>query len=256
MKIKKTISTLLFVAVFILNSLDCVSIAEELKLCGVQWPPFTYSETGKIVKGISFEVYTEAFHRLNIKFKAQELPWPRCLKYVKEGKYDAVIDNAALKPFLYGKYPTGVYSLAMYVRHGFPQEKFLWEDIKGKKVGMVRGYDYTEKIVQFEGWKPDFAITDEMMLRKLQRNRYDYAICDIFAAPILADKLGIKIKMLTPLIDSTKLYLVFNKTHAEIVKKYDRAIGEMIKDGTMDMIFKKYFPYSYNEIMDMSNQNK
>ena len=256
MKIKKTISTLLFVAVFILNSLDCVSIAEELKLCGVQWPPFTYSETGKIVKGISFEVYTEAFHRLNIKFKAQELPWPRCLKYVKEGKYDAVIDNAALKPFLYGKYPTGVYSLAMYVRHGFPQEKFLWEDIKGKKVGMVRGYDYTEKIVQFEGWKPDFATTDEMMLRKLQGNRYDYAICDIFAAPILADKLGIKIKMLTPLIDSTKLYLVFNKRHAEIVKKYDRAIGEMIKDGAMDMIFKKYFPYSYNEIMDMSNQNK
>ncbi len=32
---------------------------------------------------------------------------------------------------------------------------------------MVRGYDYTEKITKFDGWKKDLSVTDEMALKKL-----------------------------------------------------------------------------------------
>lgn len=139
----------------------------------------------------------------------------------------------------------------MYVRQNFPQTTFSWEDMKGKFVGMVRGYDYTEKIKNFDGWVPIFSTTDELLIKKLHAKRYDYVILDIFAVPILSERLGIKIKMLTPLIDSTKLYLVFNKNNAEIAKEYDKVIGKMIQDGTMDSIYLKYLPNNYNEIMNM-----
>ncbi|OQW92235.1 MAG: ABC transporter substrate-binding protein [Beggiatoa sp. IS2] len=229
-----------------------LSGAEKLKLCGVEWPPFTHSKNGEIVNGISFDVYTEAFRRLQMDFETIEIPWSRCLKYVEDGEYDAVIDNAALEPFLYGKFPTAIYPLAIYVRHDFPQETFSWDEMKGKTVGMVRGYDYTEKVKQFEGWKKELADTDEQMLRKLQKNRYDYVVLDIFAAPILAKQLGIELKKLNPLIDVTTLYLVFGKHKAEIAKQYDQVIGKMIQEGLLDTIYKKYLPYSYTDLMNMT----
>jgi len=142
LNMKKMKNTIIITLFTILSSFSHISYAEALKLCGVEWPPFTYSKEQKITKGISYDVYTEAFRRLQM---AVELPWKRCLQYVAEGKYDAVIDNAALEPFLYGQFPTAIYPLAIYVRQDFPQETFSWDDLQGKTVGMVLGYDYTER---------------------------------------------------------------------------------------------------------------
>lgn len=238
----------LFVVFFPLSSMS----AEKIKLCGVEWPPFTYAKDGKITKGVSPDIYTEAFHRLQLDFEAVELPWSRCLKFVENGNYDAVIDNAALEPFLYGKFPTAIYPLAIYVRQDFPQETFSWDDIKDKTVGMVLGYDYTEKVKKFTGWKPEFANTDEQMLKKLQKNRYDYVVLDIFAAPILAKQVDIELKRLNPLMDVTMLYLVFGKHQADLAKRYDQVIGALIQEGFLDTIYKKYLPYSYADLMKMT----
>ncbi|AMC34185.1 substrate-binding periplasmic protein [Janthinobacterium sp. B9-8] len=227
------------------------SFAEKLKICGVYWPPFTYSQQGQLNKGISIEIYQEAFKRLKIDFTADELPWPRCINNVKTGSYDAVIDNAALNPFISGHFLTSMYQLAIFVRKNMTQEVFSWEEMKGKKVGMVRGYDYTEQIKNFKGWQVDLAQDDETMLRKLKGQRYDYVLLDIFSAPLLADKVGVEIKMLRPLIGSTKLHLVFNKKKSETMKRFDKTIGEMIKDKTIDNIYRKYLPYSYSDVINM-----
>lgn len=233
-----------------------ISHAEKLKLCGVEWLPFTDSTNGKISKGISFDIYTEVFRRLQMDFETIELPWKRCLQFVAEGKYDAVIDNAALEPFLYGKFPTAIYPLAIYVRHDFPQETFAWGGMKDKTVGMVLGYDYTEKIKKFTGWKGDFANTDEQMLKKLQGNRYDYVVLDIFAAPILAKQLNLEIKQLKPVVDVTMLYLVFGKHKKELAEQYDQMIGKMIQEGVLDAIYKRYLPYNYTDLMKMPFESK
>ena len=74
---------------------------------------------------------------------------------------------------------------------------------------------------------------------------------DIFAAPLHSKTAGIEIKMLKPLVDSTNLYLVFNKDKKSLLDKYDNVIGEMIKDGSIDRIYKDYLPYSYREILQM-----
>lgn len=199
-------------------------------------------------------MYKEAFARLKIKFKAEVLPWPRCIKSVEKGDIDAIIDNGALKPFIFGKHPTGVYPLAIYVRKDFPQKNFSWDLMQGKTVGMVRGYDYTEKIKQFDGWKKQLALTDEQMLKMLNASRHDYVILDVFSADILAKKAQVNIKMLKPIIDSTHLYLVFNKDKSDVAKKYDETIGKMIQDGTLDKIYRKYLPYSYSEAIKMGKR--
>jgi len=99
--------------------------------------------------------------------------------------------------------------------------------------------------------KGDFANTDEQMLKKLQGKRYDYVVLDIFAAPILAKQLKIEIKQLNPLMDVTKLYMVFGKHKAELAKQYDQVIGKMIQEGVLDTIYKRHLPYSYADLMSM-----
>lgn len=234
-------------------SLGCIygiSWSEELRLCGVHWPPFSYSENERLVSGISVDINTEAFRRLGIKFTADDLPWPRCLDGVERGEYDAIIDNASRPNYVHGTNATSVYPLTIYVREDYPHREFTWESMNGKTVGVVRGYWYTESIRNFNGWFIDKSVTDEIVLRKLAGGRYDYAVSDIFVAPILAEKLGIKIKALAPLIDSSQLYLGFKEKHSKIAAKYDLTIKQMILDGTMDRIYLKYLPYSYKAIFE------
>ncbi|MCX4027746.1 transporter substrate-binding domain-containing protein [Endozoicomonas sp. SM1973] len=228
--------------------------AKELKLCGVEWPPFTYGENNRLVKGISIDVYKEAFPRMEMKFTADQLPWARCLKDVEDGYYDAVIDNANLPPYIVADTPTSVYPLGIYVRNDFPQDKFSWDSITGKSVAMVTAYDYTKKIAAFTGWKRvDFA-SDEKVLQALQLKRYNYALIDVFSAPILSKKVGIEIKLLKPVVDSTNLYLAFSPKNSHLVKQFDEAIKVMIKEGIMDIIYRKYISMSYSEVLKLSQE--
>ncbi|WP_448550097.1 substrate-binding periplasmic protein [Thalassotalea fusca] len=229
--------------------------ADELKFCGVEWPPFTFAKQDTIVRGISFDVYQEAFERMGLKFTAKVLPWERCKAAVKQGtQFDAMIDNAALNPFIFGKYPTGVYPLVMFVREHYEASRFSWQNITGKRVGMVRGYDYTERVLQFDGWIRDFATTDEQMISKLLLNRYDYILGDIFSTPIIAQKLGVNLKMLTPSVDATYTFLVFHESKSAVLEQYDTTIKQMILDGTMESIYQKY-GYSYDILMKLGRAN-
>lgn len=229
----------------------------EVKLCGVEWPPFTYAQHNHLVKGISIDIYKEAFTRMNMTFTADQLPWARCLKDVEEGYYDAVIDNANLEPFkVAADTPTSVYPLGIYVRQDFPQVQFSWESIRGTAVAMVNGYDYTKKIAAFTGWqRVDFS-SDEKILHAIKIKRYDYALIDVFSAPILAKKVGIDIKLLKPAVDSTNLYLAFGPKKANLVKQFGETIKEMIQEGIMDIIYRKHIGMSYSDVLKISQDVK
>lgn len=47
------------------------------------------------------------------------------------------------------------------------------------------------------------------------------------------------------------LYLLFSKDKADLAKRYDSVIQEMIQDGTLNEIYKKHGPYSYTDLMNM-----
>jgi len=251
----KSGATMIKIIITICLSVFSLSVsANEVKLCGIEWPPFTYVDNGKIVKGISHDIHEEAFKRLDLKFERSVMSWSRCVAQVENGVYDAVIDNAPVAPFIYGKVPTGVYPLGVYVLGDSTESKFTWDKMKDKKVGMVRGYDYTESIINFKDWKVKHAKSDHQMLLKLKAKRTDYAILDIFSASIIAKKADVNIKMLTPLVDSTNLYLVFNKDKQALASLYDNAIQSMVDDGTMNKIYKTYLEYDYSQILDMQGK--
>lgn len=38
----------------------------DLKVCGVDWPPFSYAEQGRLTEGISVEIHREVARRLGM----------------------------------------------------------------------------------------------------------------------------------------------------------------------------------------------
>jgi len=227
--------------------------AREIKICGIDWLPFSMSENNYITKGISHDIYQEAFRRMGNKIVFHKLPWPRCIDYVQQGKYMAISECYRPDLLINGKHPTGFFPQAVFVRENFPGNHFSWELMKGKKIGMVRGYVFIGKIGKFKGWIRDYAVDEIMMTRKLKMGRYDYILHDVFAAQRVAEKVGVKIKMLEPVIQTYPTYLCFRESQAEILAQYDHTLDLMINDGTFDVIFEKYLNKSYTKIKQLFN---
>jgi len=230
--------------------------ATTVKLCGVQWPPFTYGEQQNLNHGLSIDIYTQAFKRLNMTIDAKKMPWQRCEKLVTHGSMDALIDNTHSDKFINGPTPTAFYPLAVYVRNDFKQTKFSWQAMENKYVAMVRGYDYTDKISSFKLWHKSLVLSEDVLVRMLKAKRYDYIVLDIFAAQHLAKKHNMKLKMLDPMVDSPMLYLVFNKNKQILKDQFNEKIIEMINDGTMDRLYLKYLPHSYSDFKTMIDKSK
>ncbi|WP_108652927.1 substrate-binding periplasmic protein [Dongshaea marina] len=222
----------------------------QIRVCGVEWPPFSYANPveKRLERGISIAIYQEAFKRLDVKVEFIQLPWPRCERDVIHGKYDAILDNASLPGYIHPLIPTAFYPLGAYVKQGSPLTNFRWGETSDKRVGMVRGYDYTPKISEHLDWEITLSKSDEQLLLLLDRNRVDYIILDYFAAPILSKKTGVKIRPLNSFLDSTPLYLCFNKKHSALVDRLGPILLDMLLDGTLDKIYQKSLGDSYANI--------
>lgn len=245
-----------FMSTFFLLMTWCTATYADsttLHFCDAQWPPFTYGSNGKINKGISYELLTEAFKRLNKKIEIDDIPWARCLLDVEKGLYDGVLDNNNVSPhFIHGHTPTSVYPVAIYVRADYPDEQLVLSNLKGKKIGLVHGYEYPEVIMSNTvGFIPDKAVDDAAMMRKLKVKRYDYVVSDIFSGPENAAEVDVKIKMLKPILNVDSLYLTFNTENKALMQAFEDVFNQMVKEGLVDAIYKKYLPYSYQDVLKM-----
>ncbi|EKB26381.1 substrate-binding periplasmic protein [Aeromonas dhakensis] len=228
----------------------------QLKVCGVDWPPFSYAEQGKLMEGISVEIHQEVAHRLGMQLTLLELPWGRCEQYVNTELADGILDNAPLPGCYHSDLATAFYPLAAYVRSDSPLQTFSWEMAKGLKVGMVRGYDYTDRIKHFTGWVPIKAHSDKQLLLMLEKSRVDLIVLDYFSAPILSREQDVKIRALTPFLDSTPLYLCFGKQKADLLPAYNKALQQMLDEGVLDRIYLRYLGEDYRTLKEKQERMK
>ena len=224
--------------------------AQELKVCGIHWPPFSVVKNQSFVGGSSLEIYAEAFRRLQIDIAPQVIPWQRCTRGVAEGVYDAVMDaGVSSHPLLlFGNIPTTFNPIAVFVREDSTVQRYDSEMLKGQRIGIPRGYIGYLKIANQHGWSIQETADETNSLQMLKLKRFDYALLDLTNTAHLSDELNIQVKYLQPLVHTQKLSLGFNEKHLALVKRFDEVMEGMIHDGFMDKIYHKYFSYGYRDI--------
>ncbi|MCB6183990.1 transporter substrate-binding domain-containing protein [Leeia sp. TBRC 13508] len=224
---------------------------KKIVLCGTHWPPYSYASGDQFVKGISIELYHAIFNELGYEVTLKALPWQRCLEWAKEGRVDGVMDNASVKGLINGETPTAAYPIGMYVLERSPYQVFSWEQMKGKVVGLVKGYDYPMPIMRFQGWDKDYGVDDTQVVSKLGAGRYEFALLDMFSGPEIAKQQGLHIRMLTPGVASEPLYLTFNAKQTALMHHFDHALKQYIASGKLDQIYKKYTKWKYREVINL-----
>ena len=239
-------------AVLVLSS--SLFAGEIIKMSEDPWPPFTFGKAGSITtKGIATDINQELFKRLGLKVETRLYPWKRCLMQMKRGKRDGLMllsINEERKSFL--KFSISIMSdknLLWYKKNNKKVKEWKkFKDLKKYKIGITNGFNYGDKFNNANkkyNFKTDGVRTDKLNFKKLEANRIDIIICsNVTARTIFKKNPAYKkqFKSMKKPINESFLYIALSKKskHVKLMKKINKELRKMKRDGTIRRILRKY----------------
>lgn len=238
---------LLILALF----LPVLSSAEEPIIIAfdMAYRPYMYwsSEESKAV-GIYPQIISEVFKRLKLDIDIKPMPWKRAVENGEKGLMGVgglYKNEARLKIFDFSD-PIFSEKNYVYVKKGkqFTFQKL--DDLKGKNIGVTKGWSYGEEFDSLRN-KKMFSTEESneiaISFGKLVAGKIDCFVVDALAAEriIASEKFIGQIEMLPIPAVTTDGYLAFAKTSnkKDLLKRFNDMLIKLKKDGTTDKIIKE-----------------
>lgn len=235
-----------------IKRIDYAQQIEPVKIGVLNYtPPFSYKD-GDQLKGIYIDLLTEALERSNIRYEFMELPFSRILEMTKTGKINIGVDvfindERKANGIFLEKYPIAEYAYALCsrVESNFEFDGNI-ESLKGKNIGIVRGYtlgayDY---LYSDEAYNFDYTDDTTKLLNNLINSRIDLAIEVKSTAKLSLRDLGYDKDVIIDenfyISNLSYLYLTDNEFSRALIDELSYSFSDMRKDGTIEKIFKKY----------------
>lgn len=211
-------------------------------------PPFMFSKNGKSA-GVYPAVMSAVFARISVPVRFEPKPWKRALKEIDDGTagLGGIYKNdERAKKYDYSE-AMFTENIAVYFNKAKPIDFNSVADLRGKKVGVIRGWSYGETFdaARKEGKVAvEEAASDTANLNKLALERLD--------AVLVIEEAGkniISTEKLTT-IEQGKVYLASNKAHlafnksakqTELLANFNKALLSMKQDGSLNRIVLKEF---------------
>ena len=214
--------------------------------------PYVTLDGGEI-RGIDVDAIAEAGRRVGIKVSFQLLPWVRLERDIAMGTASEVECAFAYtvtdirKTYMdFTTVPVKLTELNIFARRGSFQSFNGIDDLKGKTVGIRRGFKLPaamQTMVEQGYIKLEEVNTDKQNFEKLARERIQAVLSNREVGFEALDLLGNhEIVALSPSVQITPTYLVFNKAkgHADLVPLFDKGFRAIIADGTYRKIRARY----------------
>lgn len=238
-----------------------LALADAALACSktMRWsedPPFTTKRADGLIVGFEIEIAREALHRMGCRLVPVEMLFGRGLKELEAGRLD-MAGSAFRRPERehYAWYAQPVLNSRnrLYVRKdalpGFKARSLREWFEQGHKIGIQAGVHYGPELSEV-ATEPRFqaqlqhASKRAALWRMLERGRIDGLIVDEGSA---ANE--IRLLRLEAVADAAPLtitrepsHTIFSKrsTELEFVERYNAALGEMAKDGSLKEILARY----------------
>jgi len=244
---KKKLVITLIIAVFIIAPLN--ALAEKLTFVTAEWEPYVIKKDKEVI-GSDVDTIREICKRLGIEAEIEEVPWKRALKYVEEGKADAIFTPKYTEEraeFLY--YPSEPLNIEKMIiaalkGSGIKLEKM--DDLKNQTVGVVRGYVYNPEFDNYQEIKRETCDDDNQLLKILAHKRLSLAaFTDEGNLKFISKKSGIEVETVYVLSEIPS-FVAFSKKALgekgkELAEKFSQALRQLKDDGTFQKIRSKYF---------------
>jgi polar amino acid transport system substrate-binding protein len=211
------------------------------------FPPYTYQNDQGIAVGIHYDIVDAAMKNMDQDYKLESYPWARIVDTTDRAEVDFSYSWAG-KPARFEKYimvgplhrGRNVFAkLSSNTDISYEQ----YEDLKGLKIGTVRGYAYEAAFDTAEYLTKDSSNTDNAaLIKKLMSGRVDIIIGDENVLNAEKKKLGLstEIVYLPKAVKEVDRYAAFPKTNPEKAKKFANALEAIKADGTYETILAKY----------------
>ncbi|MEE1674760.1 transporter substrate-binding domain-containing protein [Agarivorans aestuarii] len=227
------------------------SIAESITIASGEHPPFTsqYREDGGLINAIVKASFTAGETEVSFRY----LPWQRALVSSQVGSYAATsywAFNAERQQFFLHSEPIW-YGGSVLVSLNSTGELNSLASLKGKVVGAVRGYTYSDEF-WLNGKKGLYQIevvnSDLQNLKKLFAKRIDALLIDRVAATTLINR------YLSPqqravlcisnkdVITSSVHLLISRKTEGatKLLESFNRGLAKIVNSGQYQLIADRY----------------
>jgi polar amino acid transport system substrate-binding protein len=233
-------------AILLLSCSALLARAETLVAIDNANPPFMYQHE-KQPQGLYPQMLQAIFARLGEPLLIQPMPWKRALLRGAAGEVGigGIYRNAErIKLFDYSE-PIFEERLLLYVQQDKPFAFAQVGDLHGKRIGVIRGWSYTDdfdqavregRILAQEG------SSDEANLRKLASGRLDAVVVIELAGQRLLQLPGMEhLTALPQALSINPTFLVFAKQadQRELLQRFNQVLRDMRQDGSLQRLVQQ-----------------
>ncbi|MEV1240473.1 transporter substrate-binding domain-containing protein [Nonomuraea sp. NPDC050022] len=207
-------------------------------------PPWNFLDGGKPA-GYDVDVANELAKRLGIaKVEFVASNYQSFIAGVQAGRFDAVVAGQTITPERAKQVdfsrPYQVNGISIFVADANSDITGL-TDLQGKKIAVTAGTTqaaFAKKSIADADIKTYDNAT--LGLTEVARGRADAVLASRFQGAFLAAKNNLKVKAAGPLLESEVNGISFAKGSASFKQAVDKALNDMIADGTLTAISRKW----------------
>lgn len=225
-------------------SLSVTAFAKEKIYVGTnaEFPPFEYLENGEI-KGFDMELVNEIGKILDANIKIVDMAFDGLLPALQMKKVDLVIagmtaNEERMKTVSFTQ-PYYTASQVIIVKEGNDSIK-SFNDLKGKKVGVMLGFTGDMVVSEIEGVKIERFNAAYAGIMALQAGKVEAVVLDSEPAKnYVAQNKGLVLADADA--EQEEYAIAVRKNDKALLEKVEKALKEIKENGTYDKLLQKYF---------------
>lgn len=180
---------------------------------------------------------------MNMKPTPITNPWETLIQGLQSKKYDAILGSMAITEerlkavsFSNPYYRSGAQIFVAKKNTSISSP----EDLKGKKIGVVKASTFKDLVAKHTDQITEYD-SDITALMDLEPGRIDAVITDQMVGLRMIKEGKSNIKEAGKPLNLDEMGIAIRKDDKEMVEKVNKALDEIIKDGTYEKISKKWF---------------
>ncbi|GKW45489.1 amino acid ABC transporter substrate-binding protein [Planococcus sp. NCCP-2050] len=208
------------------------------------YPPFTFhDETGELT-GFDVEIAREIGKRLGVEVEFLETQWDAIFAGLDASRFDMVANQVGINEERQASYEFSdpyITSTAVLVVAKGNEEIKSFEDLEGKLSAQSLTSNYAETARSY-GAEIEGVEGFNQAIELLNSGRVEATVNDnLTVLDFLKQRPDANIEIVDEADDAAQSALLFRKDSGAIVEEANKALAEMIEDGTYDEISERWF---------------
>ncbi|ALC89005.1 amino acid ABC transporter substrate-binding protein [Bacillus sp. FJAT-18017] len=208
------------------------------------YAPFSFHNDKGELTGFDVEIAREVGKRLGVDVEFQETQWDAIFAGLDAKRFDMIANQVGIRPDRQEKYLFSdpyITSAAVLITRTDNKDIQTFEDIKGKKSAQTLTSNYGQMAKDL-GAEVVGIDSFNQAVELLNSKRVDATINDKIAfLDFKKNRPDAQVEVKDESEDASQSGLMFRKGSETLVEEVNKALKEMIDDGTYDKISKEWF---------------